>query len=81
MSLEAVMQFLSNSHLLISNDTGIRNMAIATQTPTIGIFFDIAPFKYWPNEKKHDCVFNENYQQPVISDVFRSAVHMMEYLQ
>ena len=81
MSLEEVMQFLSNSHLLISNDTGIRNMAIATQTPTIGIFFDIAPFKYWPNEKKHNCVFNENYQQPVVEDVFRSAINMMEYLQ
>ncbi|MDB3870291.1 hypothetical protein N9351_05485 [Candidatus Thioglobus sp.] len=81
MSLEGVMQFLSNSHLLISNDTGIRNMAIATQTPTIGIFFDIAPFKYWPNEKKHDCVFNENYQQPAVSDVLNSAVRMMGYLQ
>jgi len=81
MSLEGVMQFLSDSRLLISNDTGIRNMAIATQTPTIGIFFDIAPFKYWPNEKKHDCVFNESYQQPAVGDVFDSAVNMMEYLQ
>ncbi len=80
-SLEGVMQFLSNSHLLISNDTGIRNMAIATQTPTIGIFFDIAPFKYWPNEKKHDCVFNQDYQQPAMTDVLNSAVKMMEYLQ
>ena len=81
MSLERVMQFLANSHLLISNDTGIRNMAIATQTPTIGIFFDIAPFKYWPNEQKHDCVFNKNYQQPAMTDVLDSAVKMMEYLQ
>ena len=47
----------------------------------IGIFFDIAPFKYWPNEKKHDCVFNKNYQQPAVNDVFSSAVNMMEYLQ
>jgi ADP-heptose:LPS heptosyltransferase len=81
MSLDGVMQFLSNSHLLISNDTGIRNMAIATQTPTIGIFFDIAPFKYWPNEKKHNCVFNEDYRQPAVNDVLSSAVKMMEYLQ
>jgi len=80
MSLESVMQFLSNSHLLISNDTGIRNMAIATQTPTIGIFFDIAPFKYWPNEKIHDCVFNENYQQPSVDNVLESAQRMMKIL-
>jgi len=80
MNLEGVMQFLSNSHLLISNDTGIRNMAIATQTPTIGIFFDIAPFKYWPNEKIHDCVFNEDYQQPSVDSVFKSAQRMMRAL-
>ena len=80
MGLEGVMQFLANSHLLISNDTGIRNMAIATQTPTIGIFFDIAPFKYWPNEKIHDCVFNENYQQPSVGNVSYSAQSMMENL-
>ena len=78
MSLDNVMQFLSNSHLLISNDTGIRNMAIATQTPTIGIFFDIAPFKYWPNEKIHDCVFNVDYQQPTVNNVFKSAQMMMK---
>jgi len=80
MNLDGVMQFLSNSHLLISNDTGIRNMAIATQTPTIGIFFDIAPYKYWPNEKIHDCVFNENYQQPSINSVLESAQRMMKIL-
>ena len=79
MSLEDVMQFLSDSHLLISNDTGIRNMAIATQTPTIGIFFDIAPFKYWPNEKIHDCVFNEDYHQPTVDNVFKSAQRMMKF--
>ncbi|SMN15306.1 Lipopolysaccharide heptosyltransferase III [uncultured Candidatus Thioglobus sp.] len=80
MSLDEVMQFLANSHLLISNDTGIRNMAIAMKTPTIGIFFDIAPFKYWPNEKIHDCVFNEDYQQPLVDDVLSSACNMMNAL-
>ena len=80
MSLESAMQFLSNSHLLISNDTGIRNMAIATQTPTIGIFFDIAPFKYWPNEKIHDCVFNTNYHQPSVDNVLKSAQRLMKIL-
>jgi ADP-heptose:LPS heptosyltransferase len=80
MNLDEVMQFLSNSHLLISNDTGIRNMAIATCTPTIGIFFDIAPFKYWPNEKIHDCVFNEDYQQPSVDSVLESARNIMKIL-
>ena len=55
-------------------------MAIATCTPPIGIFFDIAPIKYWPNEKIHDCVFNEDYQQPSVDSVLESARNIMKIL-
>jgi ADP-heptose:LPS heptosyltransferase len=80
MSLDEVMQFLSNTRLLISNDTGIRNMAIATQTPTIGIFFDIPPFRYWPRESKHDCVFNIEYTSPSVEDLKTSATKLLTKL-
>jgi len=43
MSIEDVMQFLADSRCLVSNDTGIRNIGIALQTPTVGIFFQIPP--------------------------------------
>jgi len=76
MSLNKVMQFLSNSHLLISNDTGIRNMAIAVNTPTVGIFLVIQPFKYWPREGGHDCIFNLE-SQPSVEDVYKSAISMI----
>jgi len=75
-SLNEVMQFLSNSHLLISNDTGIRNMAIAVHTPTVGVFLLIQPFKYWPREGKHDCVFDLE-SQPSVNDVYKSAIRMI----
>jgi ADP-heptose:LPS heptosyltransferase len=80
MDLPAVMQFLANTQLLISNDTGVRNMAIATHTPTIGLFFDIAPFKYWPNESIHDCVFNSDYTQPSAEAVFERSTLMIHRL-
>jgi len=76
MNLNEVMQFLSNSHLLISNDTGIRNMAIAAHTPTVGIFLLIQPFKYWPREGGHDCVFDLE-SQPSVKDVYKSAIRMI----
>jgi ADP-heptose:LPS heptosyltransferase len=62
--------------LLISNDTGIRNMAIAVNTPTVGIFLVIQPFKYWPREGGHDCIFNLE-SQPSVEDVYKSAISMI----
>jgi len=73
MNLDDTMNFLSNSRLLISNDTGIRNMAIATETPTIGIFFETGAFRYWPRDGKHSCVFNTGYLSPSIDDVYSAT--------
>ena len=73
MPIEEVMQFLSNSRCLVSNDTGVRNMGISLETPTVGIFFAIPPFRYWPREDKHDCVFNIEYTSPSVDAVFEST--------
>ena len=73
MPIEAVMQFLSDSRCVISNDTGVRNMAISLQTPTVGIFFATAAFRYWPREEKHDCVFNIDYVSPDVDAVYNSV--------
>ena len=70
LSIDEVMQFLANSSCLVSNDTGVRNMAIATQTPTVGIFFMIPPFRYWPREEKHDVAYNVEYTSPSVEMVF-----------
>lgn len=78
--IENVMQLLSDSRCLVSNDTGVRNMAISLQTPTIGIFFDIPPFRYWPREEKHDCVFNIEYTTPDIDSVYNSTKMMIDKL-
>jgi len=70
MELDEVMQYLSDSSLVVSNDTGIRNMAIAVETPTVGIFFLTGAFRYWPRNQKHECVFNLEYTSPDVEDVY-----------
>lgn len=80
LQLDDAMQFLSSSRCLVSNDTGVRNMAIATQTPTIGLFFMIPPFRYWPKDQKHDCVYNVEYTSPSIDAVYESTKNMINNL-
>jgi len=71
LELDDAMQLLSNSRCLVSNDTGIRNMGIATNTPTIGIFFAIQPFRYWPRDNNiHQCVFNNEHKSPTVDEVY-----------
>ena len=78
--IEEVLQFLASSRCLVSNDTGVRNMGIALEIATVGIFFNIPPFRYWPREEKHDCVFNIDYQQPTVGDVYTSTKNLIDKL-
>jgi len=80
MSIEDVLSFLANSNCLISNDTGIRNIGIALEIPTIGIFFATPVFRYWPREEKHDCVFNIEYTSPNVDDMYKSTTSMIDRL-
>lgn len=72
-SLENAIALLRGADLLISNDTGIRNLAIATETPSVGIFFATWPFRYWPRFGQHDIVFNRDGSLPEVDAVFAAA--------
>lgn len=80
MPIEDAMQFLADSRCLVSNDTGIRNIAIALQTPTVGVFFHIPPFRYWPREAKHECVYNIEYTSPDVQSVYDTSKNLVEKL-
>ncbi len=80
MKLDEVMQYLSDARCVIAGDTGIRNMAIAVQTPTVGIFFISAPFRYWPNDGRHECVFNSNYTNPDVKDLYNATTKLLTKL-
>jgi len=77
MELNEVMQYLSDSSLVVSNDTGIRNMAIAVETPTVGIFFLTGAFRYWPRDNKHECVFNLEYTSPSVEQVCQTIQNLL----
>jgi len=74
------LSFVKGASLLISNDTGIRNIAIACETPTIGIFFDTEPYRYWPRYGFHDAVFCSDAKLPSVEAVLQSAEDLLTLL-
>ena len=52
-TIDETVSVLKGADLVVSNDTGIRHLAIAAETPTVGIFFQ-DPYRYWPRFEIHD---------------------------
>lgn len=70
LSLEELTPFIAKAQHVIGNDSGIRNLAIATHTPTIGIFMSTVPFRYWPRyEPGHVVIANPNGEMPIPSQI------------
>lgn len=64
-SLDELAQYLAESTLVVSVDTGILNFAVATHTPTVGIFYATNPFRVMPRyEPIHHTVMNPNASIP-----------------
>lgn len=78
--LDQIYDFLGEASLVVVGDTGIRNMAIATHTPTLGIFFNLTPYKYWPRDTKHDCVFKHDLCVPTVDEVYHSTIKLMDQI-
>ena len=55
-TIEETAALMKGSDLAVSNDTGIRHVAIVCGTPTVGIFIG-GPYRYWPRYDIHDAVF------------------------
>jgi len=67
--IEELCSILANASLVVSNDTGVRNLAIATATPTIGIFFSTVPYRYLPNSELHRAAFSSDGATPSVASV------------
>ncbi|OGT20643.1 MAG: hypothetical protein A2V90_06745 [Gammaproteobacteria bacterium RBG_16_57_12] len=74
---DATVSLVKGAALLVGNDTGIRNIAIACETPTVGIFFITEVFRYWPRYGRHEAVFNQDGSVPSIEDVFAAATRVL----
>ena len=55
---------LANAHCLIANDTGIRNLAIARGTPTLGIFVPNLLMGYLPKFGTHEATYDHDNGMP-----------------
>lgn len=78
MQLNELTAYLAKAHCVVSTDTGIRNLAIATHTPTIGIFYATVPFRYTPLYGKHKIVMNADATIPTPKQVLVSILSQIE---
>jgi ADP-heptose:LPS heptosyltransferase len=79
--LPELIDFIAGSRVLVAGDTGVRNVALATHTPTVGIFFRTVPYRYWPRyESCHNAVFYRDGQVPGESDIVASLVDLLGQL-
>lgn len=67
--LDELAEFIAKASLLVAPDTGIRNLAIATHTPTIGIFYSTVPFRYTPQTGEHHIVMNADGSIPTNAQI------------
>ncbi|MBI3561224.1 MAG: glycosyltransferase family 9 protein [Gammaproteobacteria bacterium] len=82
-SLEETTGLIKGARVVIANDTGVRNLAIAAQTSTVGIFFSTVPYRYWPKYALHEAVFNPDGSIPAVDDVYTavSSVLLLSHME
>jgi ADP-heptose:LPS heptosyltransferase len=80
--LEEIYDYLAQSTLLVSGDTGVRNMAIGSNTATVGIMLaaKTSPIRYLPKTEKHQAVFNVDGTQPSVNEVYKTVREIITLL-
>ncbi|MGD8925792.1 MAG: glycosyltransferase family 9 protein [Thioalkalispiraceae bacterium] len=71
---------VGHAALLVANDTGIRNMAIAYNTPTVCVFMATLPFTYAPRFGLHEIVFKTLGGQPEVDQVYDACCKILTKL-
>jgi|GEM_PF-487617 ADP-heptose:LPS heptosyltransferase len=84
-------RLLAGASLVIANDTGIRNLSIALERPTVGVFFyaqyrglpncGAQPFGYFPRNQEHAIAFRPDGGVPEVAEVESYAERILNYLQ
>ena len=68
---------IKGADLVVANDTGIRHVAIVSETPTVGIFFG-DPYRYWPRYDIHEVALPEIDGPPEVSAVYDACVDVLQ---
>jgi len=75
-TIEDTTALIKSAALLVANDTGIRHLAIVSNTPTVGIFF-VDPYRYWPRYDIHEVVLAELDGPPEVAEVYAMCLKVM----
>lgn len=67
--LDSLVELTAKATLLVSPDTGVRNVGISTHTPTVGIFYSTVPFRYTPHYEKHYVAMSADGSIPEVESV------------
>lgn len=78
---DETLSLIEGAALLVGNDTGIRNIAIACETPTVGVFFATEPYRYWPRYGLHDAVFCSDAGVPGVKAVQHAVEGLLAMFQ
>ena len=76
-SVEKTTSLLKGASLVVSNDTGIRHVAIVSGIPTVGIFHH-DPFRYWPRYDHHDIVIPDPEWPPPVDAVLTACTNILD---
>lgn len=76
-TIETTASLVKGANLVVSNDTGIRHVAIACATPTVGIFHR-DPYRYWPRYSMHDIVIPDPEWPPAVDDVMTACMNLLD---
>lgn len=75
--LNELTEYIAKAKLVVSPDTSIRNIAIATHTPTVGFFYSKVPFRYTPLYEKHYVTMNADGKMPTSHQVLQSILQAL----
>lgn len=75
---EAFRELIRGATLLICNDTGVRNQAIALGTPTLGVFTIGMVLTYLPRFGHHAAVHDPVTEEPSVDAVHDAARRLLD---
>jgi len=75
-TIDETVSVLKGAALVVSNDTGIRHLAIVSETPTVGIFFK-DPYRYWPRFEIHDVAMPDENGPASVEEVHRCCNNIL----
>ena len=79
-AIEDTTSMIMGADMVVSNDTGIRHVAIVSGVPTVGIFYREPLYRYWPRHNGHDVALPEiDSDPPEVNEVHATCIRVMAH--